>query len=233
MARLSDEVLLLHPSITKAFVLEENAGRFVIVEEASRAGVGRFAWDIDQSLASGSLNPTLILDGSADLKLGVPKLVGVIYSNEAVMFTRISAHRILALCAEPYGFDEAMQNVNQALPTLMEASWARLNPVTNPKCAAEAAAIARNYVAAVIRTPDVSIDEVTLHQANRIWEIQGSYRSIPFARSRRFQLQLGSQDGAIIDFVSPQRPSLAPLLTGTTVILGTLFFLVWVLFLSR
>jgi len=231
--RLSDEVLLLHPSILKAFVLEENAGRFVIVEEAARAGVGGSVWDIDRSSASRSLNPALILGGSADLKLGVPKRVGLVYSNEAVMFTRIGAHTILAICAEPFGFDEAMQSVNQALPTLMVASWARLNPVTNPKSAVEAAEIARNYVIAVVRTPDVSIDEVTLHQANRMWEIQGSYRSIPFARSRRFQLQLGSENGAIIGFVSPQRPSLAPLLTGSIVILGTLFFLLWVLFLNR
>ena len=233
VARLTDEALMLHPSILKVCVLEERAGRFVIVEEAARAGAGWFACDIDQSLASGSLNSGLILGVSADLKLGVPKLVGVVYSNEAIMFTRVSAHRILAMCVEASGFDEAMQSVNQALPTLMETSRAPLNPTATPKSAAEAAEIARNYVAAVIRTPDVSIEEVTLHQANRMWEIQGSYRSIPFARSRRFRLQLGSENGAIIGFVSPQRPSLAPLLTGITIILGTLFFLVWVLFLSR
>jgi hypothetical protein len=233
VARLSDAVLKLHPSILRVFILEERTDRFVIAEEAARASGGWFARDIDQSLASGSLNALQILGGPADLILGVPKLVGVLYSNEAVIFTRVDANRILAICTEPSGFEEALQSVNRALPTLTERPELRHTPATTPKSAGEAAEIARNYVATLIKTPDVSIDEVTLNQTGRIWEIQGLYRSMPFARSRRFQLQLGSENGAIMGFVSPQRPSLAPLVTGITIILGTLFFLAWILFLIR
>jgi hypothetical protein len=233
VARLSDAVLILHPSILRVFILEEIVDRLVIAEEAARASVEWFACDIDQSLASGSLNPAQILGSPTDLNLGAPRLVVVLYSDRAVIFARISAHRILAICTELSKFDEALQSVNRALPTLMGRSEIQYMPATNPKSAAEAAEIARNYVASVVKTPDVSVDQVTLNQSSRIWEIQGSYRSMPFARPRRFQLQLGSENGAIMEFVSTQRPSLAPLLTGITVILGTLFFLLWVLFLIR
>jgi hypothetical protein len=113
----------------------------------------------------------------------------------------------------------------------MEEAGPLSKPVAKTISAAEATEIARNYVSAVAKTPEVSIDEVTLQQHNRRWEIQGTYRPIPFARSRRFQLQLGSGDGEIVDFASLQRTSLAPLVTGIVVILGTLLFLVWVLFL--
>jgi len=231
--KLSDEVLALHPSIAKAFILDASDDRLTIVEESTRADIGPFDFDIDLSLTSGSLNPALILDRSSDLNLGAPKLVGVLYGDEAVMFSRLGAQRILAISAEPSGFDEAMQTVNRVLPTLIE-KWGQHPERGRPlKSAAEAAEIARSYVAAVVKSPDVYVDEVTLDQGRRVWEVQGSYRSIPFARSRRFQLRLGGESGAVIGFFSPQRPSLVPLVTGISIILGTLAFLVWLIFLMR
>jgi len=231
--KLSDEVLALHPSIARAYILEANDDRFTILEESTRADIGPFDYDIDLSLTSGLLNAALILDRSSDLNLGVPKLVGVLYGDEAVMFSRIGNRKILAISAEPSDFDEAMQSVSRELPNLIERWGMSLNEIRVSKSAAEAAEIARNYVVAVVKSPDVYIDEVTLDQARRVWKIQGSYRSIPIARSRRFQLQLGSENGAVIGFFSPQRPSLAPLLTGMSIILGTLAFLVWLIFLTR
>jgi hypothetical protein len=233
VARFSDQILLLHPSIFKVLLLEEKGDRFVIVEEATRTGIGRFPCDIDQSLTNGPLNPAKILGASADWKMGTPKLVTVLYSHQALMLTRLSSRSILAICAEPSEFDEAMQSVNQALPALTQTTEVDILPVTNPKSATEAAEIARNYVAAVVKSPDVSVDEVTLHQTEGLWEVQGSYRSNPFARSRRFELQLSCENGAITKFISPQRSSLGPLVTGISVILGTVIFLVWLLFLSR
>lgn len=227
------EVLSLHPSIMKVVMLEDNGDRFIIVDEATRAGVGPLACDITQFLAGGPLSPALIVGDSAESELGVPKFLGVLYSNEAIMFTRIGSHRVLAICAEPSGFDEALKNVNRALPTLIKESHVRPTPAANIKSAAEVTEIARTYVANVARTPDVYVDEVTLHQASRIWEVEGSYRPNPFARTRRFQLQLGSENGAVIGFVSPRRPSLAPLLTGISIIVGTSLFVVWLILLNR
>ena len=105
--------------------------------------------------------------------------------------------------------------------------------MTYEKSASEISSIAWKYVATLTKTPDVHIDELTLHQADGIWEVQGTYRTNPFVRSRRFELQLSSHNGAIIGFTSLQRPSLAPILTGMSIILGTLLFLVWVFFLNK
>jgi len=232
-ASLSDQVLALHPSILEVFILEERRDGVVIAEEASRIGNGRFERIIDRSLATGSLNRALALVASADMNLGLPKRVSVLYRDEGVMFAALSGQRILAICAEASGFDEASQNVNRAIPTLTENRGDDLIPVRKPMSAGEAAEIARNYVATAVKSPDVSIDEVSLDQPNRIWGIKGSYRTNPFARLRRFLLQLGSEDGGIRAFVSQQRPSLAPLLIGIGIILGTLFFLVWLILLSR
>jgi len=230
--RLIDEILLLHPSIIKVFILEERTDRFMVVEERARAGVGHFVNDIDRSLASGTLNPAL-LDNSVDLSLGPPRLVGVLYSKEGVLFSRISAQTVVAISTEPSDFDEVLQIVSRALPTLIGQSRSRSLPEANPISAAEATETARNYVAAVVKSPDISIDEATLHRDSQTWDIQGSFRSMPFARSRRFQLQLGSGNGAVVRFIVLQTTSIAPLLTGIGVILGTLFFLIWVLTLIR
>ena len=233
MARLSDAVLTLHPGILKVFILEETVGQFVVVEESVRSGVALNFGVIDQSLLRGSLHPAHILGGSADLNLGAPRLIGAIYGNEAVMFAGLGGKRILAISTEAARFEEALQNVSQALPVLLESPRVHATASAAPKSAAEAAEIARSYVAAVVRTPDVFVDEVALHQTDRLWEIRGTFRSNPFARSRRFQLQLGSEDGAVVAFVSLERTSLTPLIIGVMVVLGALFFLVWVLSLLR
>jgi len=232
VARLSDAVLTLHPSILKVFILEETVGRFTVVEEAARRDVAANFGVIDQSLLRGSLNPAYVL-GNSDLNLGAPRLIGAVYGNEAVMFAGLGGKRVLAISTEPTRFEEALQQVSQALPALLENPRRQGTASAAPKSAAEAAEIARSYVAAVIRTSDVSVDDVNLHQPDRLWVIQGTFRSNPFARSHRFQLQLNSEDGAVVTFVSLERTSLTPLIIGVMVVLGTLFFLVWVLSLLR
>jgi hypothetical protein len=227
-----DKILTLHPSILKVIMLEEKADHFIIIDEAVRSGVDPLACDISRFLAGGQLSPALVLGKPAESELAVPKFLGVLYSNEAIIFTRISAQRVLAICAEPSGFEEALQKVNRALPTIINDLDVGPAPAVSIKSAAEVAEIARNYVANLARTPDVFIDEATLNQTNGTWEIEGSYRPNPFARTRRFQLQLGSENGAVISFASPRRPSLAPLLTGIGIIIGTLLLVVWILLVN-
>jgi hypothetical protein len=223
VARLSDEVLVLHPSILKVFMLEERADRFVILEKATRFGVGQSAYEIDRALEGGSLNPGLILRDAGDFNLGPVKLVGVVYTNDALLFTPLG-QRILAIYAEHSRVHEVLQRVNEALPNLMAQLGVGLMPSNLTKSAAEATAIARNYVMAMVRSPDVSVDHVSLNQASRIWEVGGAYRTFPFARSRRFKLQVDAKDGAVIGFSAIPKPSLAPVIVGIVVILGTLGF---------
>lgn len=233
-AKLTDEVLDLYPSILKVFLLEARAGRLVVVEESVRPGFEVLPHDVDQALMSGTLDPLPIFDAAAQFNanLGVPKLVGILYRDTGLILAHITSFRLLAICVEVSGFHEVLQILDKALPNLMIDVQARLMPVNYVRSAAEATEIARNYVAAVGKSPEVSVDEVALNQEKRIWEIRGSHRTFPFARSRRFQLQIGTQNGVVMGFFSTPRPSLAPLLAGIIVILGTLLFLVWFLFLN-
>jgi hypothetical protein len=122
--------------------------------------------------------------------------------------------------------------VNDALTSIAEAPLVVMMSGATPISAAVAAEIARNYVVAVTRTSDVSVDEVTLLQSNGVWAVSGCHRSTPFARSRRFQLQLNAEDGAVTFFVSAPGPSLAPLVAGISIIVSSLIFLIWLLYLA-
>jgi len=230
-ARLSDEILLVHPSIMKVLVLQEGADRIDVVEKASRSDFGKETDEVDESLESGSLNPAKILGDAGDLNLGIPKLVGVVYSGELLVFARISSYRVLAVRAEASTMPEVLQSLDMALPRLADGPGMSSRSVHRAKSAADITETAQNYVRAIVRSADVAIDKVALDQAERIWEIHGSYRTIPLSRSRRFELQLGTEK-EVIGFASIPQQSLAPLLTGTCVILGTLLFLIWFLFLS-
>jgi hypothetical protein len=229
--RLTDEVLVLHPAILKVFMLEERDGKLFVVEEAAQPGNGKLAYEIDESLRSGALTPLLILGAATEFNknTSILKLVGFLYANGGVIFTHISDDRLLAICTDAPRFHEAMQILNGALPSLVRELAPPLRPGGYVKSAEGAEEITRTYVARASRSSQVSVDEVTLNQAKRMWEIHGSHRSSPLTRSRKFQLQLDAETGAVIGFTSTPRPSLAPLYAGIGVVVGTLLFLIWLI----
>ena len=229
--RLTDEVLVLHPAILKVFMLEERDGKLLVVEEAVKPGNGKLAYEIDESLRSGALTPLLILGAATEFNKNssILKLVGFLYANGGVIFTHLTEERLLAICTDASRFHEAMQTLNGALPTLIRELTPPLRQTGYVKSAEGAEEITRTYVARASKSSQVLVDEVALNQARRMWEIHGSHRSSPLTRSRRFQLQLDAETGAVIGFTSTPRPSLAPLLAGIGVVVGTLLFLIWLI----
>ena len=227
--RLTEEILVLHPGILKVFMLEERDGKLLVVEEAAKPGDGKLAYEIDDSLRSGALTPLLILGAATEFNKNssILKLVGFLYANGGVIFTHVSENRLLAICTEASRFHEAMQVLNGALPTLIRELATPQRSADYVKSAEGAEEIARTYVARASRSSQVFVDEVTLNQTKRMWEIHGSHRSSSLARSKRFQLQLDAETGAVIGFASASGPSLAPLLAGIAVAVGTLLFLIW------
>ena len=227
--RLTDEVLVLHPSILKVFMLEERDGKLFVVEESAKPGDGKLAYEIDESLRSGALTPLLILGAATEFNknLSVLRLVGFLYANGGVIFTRISEERLLAICTEASRFHEAMQILNGAILSLIRELATPLRPAGYVKSAEGAEEITRTFVARASRSSQVSVEEVILNQTRRIWEIRGSNRSSALTRSKKFQLQLDAETGAVIGFTSTPRPSLVPLLAGIGIAVGTLIFLIW------
>jgi hypothetical protein len=227
--RLTDEILVLHPGILKVFMLEERDGKLFVVEEAAKPDNGKLAYEIDESLRSGTLTPLAILGAATEFNknTSILKLVGFLYANGGVIFTYISEDRLLAICTEASRFNEAMQILNGALPTLLRELATSLRPAAYVKSAEGAEEITRTYVARASKSSQVSVDEVTLNQTRRMWEVHGSHRSSPLTRSKRFQLQLDAETGAVIGFTSASRPSLVPLVAGISIVVGTLLFLIW------
>jgi len=229
--RLTDEVLVLHPAILKVFMLEERDGKLLVVEEAAKPGNGKLAYEIDESLRSGALTPLLVLGAATELNKSssILKLVGFLYASGGVIFTHISEDRLLAICTDASRFHEAIQTLNGALPSIIRELAPPQRPASYVKSAEGAEEITRTYVARASKASQVSVDEVTLNQTRRMWEVHGSHRSSRLTRSRKFQLQLDAETGAIIGFTSTQKPSLAPLLAGIGVVAGTLLFLIWLI----
>jgi len=231
--RLTEEILVLHPGILKVFILEERDGRLFVVEEAAKPGNGMLAYEIDESLRSGALTPLLILGAATEFNKNSStlKLVGFLYGNGGVIFTHISEDRIIAICTETSGFHEAMQALNGALPRLIMELTTPLRPAGHVKSAEEAEEITQAYVARANKSSQVSVDEITLNQTRRMWEIHGSHRSSLLSRYRNFQLQVDAETGAVIGYASRSRSCLVPLLAGISVIVGvgTLLFLIWLI----
>jgi len=229
--RLTDEVLALHSGILKVFMLEERDGKLLVMEEAAKPGNGKLAYEIDESLRSGALTPLLILGAATEFNKNssILKLVGFLYANGGVFFVHICEDRLLAICTDASRFHEAMQTLNGALPSLIRELAPHLRSAGYVKSAEGAEEITRTYVARASKASQVSVDEVTLNQTRRMWEIHGSHRSAALTRSRKFQLQLDAETGAVIGFTSTPRPSLAPLFAGIGVVVGTLLFLIWLI----
>ena len=229
--RLTEEVLALHPGILKVFMLEERDGKLLVVEETAKTGNGKLAYEIDESLRSGALTPLLILGAATEFNKNSStlKLVGFLYGNGGVIFAHITEDRLIAICTDASRFHEAMQTLSGALPSLIRELAPPLRPGGYVKSAEGAEEITRTYVARASKASEVSVDEVTLNQTRRMWEIHGSHRSSSLTRSRKFQLQLDAETGAVIGFTSTPRPSLAPLFAGIGVVVGTLLFLIWLI----
>ena len=229
--RLTDEVLALHPGILKVFMLEERDGKLLVVEETAKPGNGKLAYEIDESLRSGALTPLLILGAATEFNKNSStlKLVGFLYGNGGVIFAHITEDKLIAICTDAPRFHEAMQTLNGALPSLIRELAPPLRPGGYVKSAEGAEEITRTYVARASKASEVSVDEVTLNQTRRMWEIHGSHRSSLLTRSRKFQLQLDAETGAVVGFTSTPRPSLVPLFAGIGVVVGTLLFLIWLI----
>ena len=80
---LTQDILSLHQGIGEAFILEERAGRFVVVEKTARDNAEKLSNIIDESTESSSLGLWLITGAAAQFRKtqGSPRLVGILYTD--------------------------------------------------------------------------------------------------------------------------------------------------------
>lgn len=228
--KLTEEVLVLHPSIQKAFILEERAGKLFAVEEASRVNGKPLAEDIDEALSDGTLTPALLIGAATQFSKysNTLKFVSVLYETGGVMFTTISETRLLAIATEPSGFHQALENVSKSLPDLIKRRESGKRQPGTVKSAAEAEDIAKTYVTRAGNASNVSIEEVAFNEATGRWDVQGSYhRSL--AGSKKFHVELDAEQGAVMGFASTPDLASATRYVEIAAILGGLSLLAWLL----
>ncbi|MGA2783791.1 MAG: hypothetical protein ABSF09_03730 [Candidatus Bathyarchaeia archaeon] len=198
---LARSVLALHEGIREVFVLEEEAGEYVVVEEATRGGVSLLSESLHVVRKHAHLIPAVILGGAAQFT-GDPsslKLMGILYQKGGVIFTHLGEKKLLALSTSPESLYSVMEKVNGSLPGLLEWESGERAPVV--KSAAEAEDIARSYLASRLRG-SIFVDDISYCEADHRWMVCGSYRPSRWAYSKRFQVELDADTGSVKRFAS-------------------------------
>ncbi len=119
---LTEHVLALHDGIAEAFILEERAGRLVVVEESSRDKAATLSNLIDETAENAALGPALILGAATQFSKtqGSLRLVGILYGEAGIILTYFGENKLLAISTETSSFSSTMQLVNDALPSLIK-----------------------------------------------------------------------------------------------------------------
>src|SRR5208282_3060506 len=198
---LARSVLALHEGIREVFVLEEGAGQYVVVEKATRGGLSLLSESLHEVRKHAHLIPALILGGATQFTddPNSLKLMGILYQNGGVIFTRLSEKKLLALSTSTESLYSVMEKVNGSLPGLLEQESGERAPVV--KSAAEADDIARSYLASRLRG-SIFVDEISYREADHGWMVWGSYRPSRWAYSKRFQVELDADTGLVKRFAS-------------------------------
>ena len=234
--KLAERMLSLHDGIHEVFILEDRAGQFVVIEEATRRGITVLADSIEQTTRNAPLAPGLIL-GAATKFSGEskpPRMVGILYDRNGLVLSYIDETRILALSTTQEDIYNVMQTVDDALPTILGQYGPHEKSADVVKSATDAENIARYYVASRIGgAARIVIDEVTYQETFQRWEVSGLYRAIGSFRSKRFQLEVDSDSGSVMKFGAPSSsPWPVALIAEFVAILGALSLLAWLLYLT-
>ncbi len=228
---LTEHVLALHEGIAEALILEERAGRLVVLEEAARGNATTLSNLIDETTESAALRPAVILGAATQFSKtpGSLSLVGILYRDAGIILTYFGENKLLAISTETSSFPSTMQLVNDALPSLIKQLETGNKTLGAVKSATEAGEIARAYVANARKSSRISLDEIRYHAANHRWEVHGTYRSSPVTPSKGFQVELDGDEGAILGFRSA--PSSSTLFALEVVaLLAALSLAAWMLY---
>jgi hypothetical protein len=228
---LTQDILALHQGIDEAFILEERAGRFAVVEEAARDNAEKLSNIIDEMTESTSLGLWLITGAAAQFRKTQEslRLVGILYGDLGLILTNISEDKLLAVSTETSSLGDAMILVSDQLPGLMKKSETAAKNLSAVKSVIEAGRIARDYITSVSKSSRVSINEITYHSASSRWKVRGTYLPFLVARSTHFELEMDDAEGAILSFRATSSSSLLfglwlAALLGMTCIFGWLLY---------
>jgi hypothetical protein len=206
---LADHVLSLHKGIHEVLILEDKAGEYVVIGEASREGVTLLADNMNIASKARLLGPMIILGSANQLGGQASKLVGIEYEKAGLLFVPLDEDKLLALSTKPESIQDVWQAVRSALPELQQRSHqvpVAFGAVTSTF---EAEARARYFITERFprESSRIVVSEVSFREADQQWQVYGSFRSGFWSLSRKFLVEIDARDGSVKRFaVVPPPP---------------------------
>jgi hypothetical protein len=229
---LADHVLVLHKDISEVIILEDRAGEYVVVDEASRKGVSLLADNPSIVGKQPLLAPAVIL-GTASQFVGQPsKLVGIECEEVGLVLAPLNEYKLLALSTRTESLCDVWHTISEALPQLKER--VRETPATSGAVVSTAEAESRTRLFLAGRFPNelppfsprIMVDEVAYRRFDQQWEVYGSFRPRLLSLPRRFQLEVDANDGFVKRFVCFSASSILVLAATACLVAASLLALV-------
>jgi hypothetical protein len=200
---LADHVLALHKDIHEVLILEDKAGEYVVVGEASREGVTVLADNMNIASKPRLLAPMIILGSASQLGGQQSKLVGIEYESAGLLFAPLDEDKLLALSTRSENIQDVWQTVRSALPELQQRSHevpVAFGAVTST---VEAESRARYFITERFprESSRIVVGEVSFREADQQWQVYGSFRSRFWSLSRKFLVEIDARDGSVKRFV--------------------------------
>jgi hypothetical protein len=208
---LADHVLALHKDIHEVLILEDKAGEYVVVGEASREGITLLADNMNVANRQRLLAPMIILGSASQLGGQQSKLVGIEYEKAGLVLVPFNENKLLALSTRAESLRDVWQTVSAALPELKQRSHEIPMAFGAVTSTVEAESRARYFIGE--RFPRDSsrivVGEVSYREADQQWQVYGSFRSRFWSLSRKFLVEIDAKDGSVKRFVivPPPPPS--------------------------
>jgi hypothetical protein len=199
--KLAESLLTLHDGISEVFILEERAGKHIVIDEAVRKGPTLFADQIDRTRGFTSLAPLIIIGSAGQLgEAGEPKLAGIAYDRAGAIFAPLSGKMMLAISTSTESFYDAMQAVDKALPEILQEQRIAPSESAAVKSAPEAEDNARHFLASKLPYAIVLVHEISCRRTDQLWDIKGSYRLPDWKYLKQFRIEIDAQAGNIMGF---------------------------------
>jgi hypothetical protein len=200
---LADHVLALHKDIDEVLVLEDKAGEYVVIGEASREGVTFLADNMNIASKPRLLAPMIILGSANQLGGQQSKLVGIEYQTAGLLFVPLDENKLLALSTKSDSIQDVWQTIRTALPELQQRSHevpVAFGAVTST---VEAEARARYFITERFprESSRITVGEVSFREPDQQWQVYGSFRARFWSLSRKFLVEIDARDGSVKRFV--------------------------------
>jgi hypothetical protein len=207
---LADYILALHNDIHEVLILEERAGEYVVIGEASRKGLTLLADNLNIASKQRLLAPTIMLGIASQLGGQQSKLVGIEYERAGLVFAPLNENKLLALSTIAESLRDVSQTISAALPQLKQRLHEIPAAVGGVMSAVEAEGSVRYFLTERFprESSRIIVERVSHRSVDQRWEVHGSFRSGIWSSRKRFLVEVDAQDGTIKGFAYSSTSSL-------------------------